>query len=73
MNICKDCYPDCIHCKHSIQDKTAKDGKYIHIAVIGCSLHSDQNHQELAKGRHYCRDFDCPFANPEGESKYESN
>lgn len=73
MRICKDCYPDCLHCRFAILDKTAENGKYIDIRVTGCGLHSDAHHQNLAIGRHYCKDFDCPFANPEGEERYEGN
>ena len=61
MLICENCYPDCLHCIYSIQNKIAKDGKYVDVHVVGCSFNSDAHHQSLAKGRHYCKDFKCIF------------
>lgn len=61
MILCNyDCIPCCDFCIHVIHDEWDDDnGHHIVSEPIGCKLHSDQKHQELAEGCSYCDDFHC--------------
>lgn len=46
----------CIHVKH---EKIEWNGKIIDGTPIGCSLHQDKHHQEIAKDCGHCESFHC--------------
>lgn len=71
MYCCEECYPCCDYCIHVIQEKDAVDGKYVNVRNLGCDYHSDAHHQALARGGHYCRDFECIYFDQK-EKKNES-
>lgn len=60
MVLCnKDCIPCCdfcIHCVHAIEEI---NGKMVKLAPIGCSLHTDKEHQDYAVSCYYCEDYHC--------------
>lgn len=60
MKLCNpDCLPCCDFCKHAEHEVwTDVFGKHIG-GPIGCKLHDDEEHQELAKDCAYCDDFIC--------------
>lgn len=60
MILCnKDCVPCCDFCLYSIHERIPIKGKLIVGAPVGCSKHSDIEHQEIAEGYGYCDDFHC--------------
>ncbi len=75
MILCNpECYPCCDFCIHAIHEKwTDKDGEHIG-GPEGCSLHTDQKHQEIAEDCGDCNDFHCSLANEANaiEKKYEA-
>lgn len=75
MILCnKRCIPCCDFCLYAIHDEWDEYINYIkapqHITggPIGCTLHNDKKHQEIAKGCGSCDDFHC--CNAEVKSWY---
>lgn len=60
MKLCSnDCYPICDFCCHAIHEEWDDyDGHHIG-GPVGCCLHLDQEHQEIAENCGYCNDFYC--------------
>lgn len=54
----------CDYCKYAQHDIIADyaDGGVYWGAPIGCMLHLDMCHQDIAKGYGYCSDFHCFIA-----------
>lgn len=60
MKLCnKDCIPCCDFCIHAIHERFEHNGKMITGGPIGCSLHLDKEHQDIAIGCYYCEDYHC--------------
>lgn len=60
MTLCnKNCIPCCDFCAHVIYDTEEIDGKVITFGPMGCKLHADKEHQEIAEDNGYCEDFHC--------------
>lgn len=59
VTCCKDCYPHCDFCIYSNYYYLEQNKERINVCVEGCKLHSDEHHQSLAQGLHYCKDFHC--------------
>lgn len=62
MVLCSDnCIPCCDFCIHVVHDEFVyPDGSDIITGgPIGCTLHPDKKHQEIAEGCGYCDDFHC--------------
>lgn len=60
MQLCEhDCIPCCDFCYYSIHDFCKIDDTIIKGRPIGCQLHTDEEHQELAQGCCFCEDFYC--------------
>lgn len=60
-----DCMPCCDFCIHAIHDEFELNGGTIIGGPIGCSLHEDERHQEIAENCGFCDDFHCFIANQE--------
>lgn len=54
------CTPCCDYCKYAIHEEW-DDNSLGHIVggPIGCDLHKDQKHQDIAEGDGCCNDFHC--------------
>lgn len=52
-------YPCCDFCIHAIQSTMTVLGQEMTGGPIGCKLHSDTEHQNIAKSCGYCDDFHC--------------
>lgn len=63
------CCDFCIYVKHKYFLKKNKDGELHKISSgpIGCNLHQDKEHQEIAKGCGYCSDFHCAMATEQNQ------
>ena len=60
MILCdKDCIPCCDFCIHVIQHVEEIDSKMVGLGPIGCKLHEDEEHQNIAKSCYYCEDYHC--------------
>lgn len=60
MILCnKDCIPCCDFCIHVIQHVEEINGKMVGLGPIGCKLHEDEEHQNIAKSCYYCEDYHC--------------
>ena len=60
MILCNDdCIPCCDFCIHVIQHMEEINGKMVGLGPIGCKLHNDEEHQDLAVWCSYCDDFHC--------------
>lgn len=60
MVLCnKGCEPCCDFCIHAIHDKFEHDGKAIIGGPIGCLIHLDKEHEDIAVTCGYCEDFHC--------------
>lgn len=60
MVLCNDdCIPCCDYCAHVIQHMGEINGRVVGLGPIGCNLHKDDKHQNLARGCSYCDDFKC--------------
>ena len=60
MILCnKDCMPCCDFCIYAIHEEWLEDGKKIIGGPEGCRLHIDEEHQKIAQGLGYCKDFHC--------------
>lgn len=64
-NHCEEGAECCDFCKFVIHGIIFENGKSIEAGPIGCSLHEDERHQEIACGCGYCDDFHC-----KGTDKY---
>ena len=64
MILCNEnCIPCCDFCAHAIHDEwDDKEGKHHIGGPIGCRLHTDQIHQDIAAGCGHCEDFHCSRA-----------
>ena len=61
MILCNEDYiPCCNFCIHKINGNLEVDGTD---GPIGCKLHEDKEHQEIAEWCGYCDDFHCFRAN----------
>lgn len=58
------CTPCCDFCKHVIREtwEDKETGIWYEDGPIGCKLHSDKHHQELAEACSYCNDYHCSLA-----------
>ena len=52
-------YPCCDFCIYAIQSTMIVLGQEMTAGPIGCKLHSDAEHQNIAKSCGYCDDFHC--------------
>ena len=60
MVLCgKDCIPCCDFCIHVIHESGEVNGKMVSLGPIGCGLHTDNEHQNIAASCYYCDDFHC--------------
>ena len=60
MVLCTKCYvPCCDFCTHVIHKMGEINGKIVSLAPIGCKLHKDEEHQNIAASCYYCDDFHC--------------
>lgn len=61
MRLCdKSCTPCCDFCIHTFHEWIElPDGKVAKGGPLGCSLHKDLEHQEIAKACGFCNDFYC--------------
>lgn len=61
MILCNpECVPCCDFCIYAIQEVWIDEkGRENYGESEGCSLHSDQRHQEIAADCGYCNDFHC--------------
>ena len=53
------CIPCCDFCIYAIHEYFTIDGKMHKGGPIGCSLHKDEEHQEIADSCGFCNDFHC--------------
>lgn len=53
------CTPCCDFCIYEISETWQEDGKIINGGPIGCSLHRDEKHQQIAQLCGECDDFHC--------------
>lgn len=59
MILCSDdCIPCCDFCIYAVHGTLEIDGT---TGPIGCDLHLNVEHQEIADGCGYCEDFHCFF------------
>ena len=66
MILCnKDCTPCCDFCIYAEQEKIVVNGRECTGGPIGCNLHKDQEHQDIALGCGFCDDFHCFRADEE--------
>ena len=63
-------YPCCDFCIYSIQSTMIVFGQEMTAGPIGCKLHADDEHQNIAKSCGYCKDFHC--MNVKGEENENS-
>ena len=57
---CVPCCDYCIYCEHEEIVDQDEENEWISIgASIGCKLHEDEEHQDLAIFCSYCDDFHC--------------
>ena len=54
-----DCIPCCDFCIHAIHEEYEIDGKCYMGGPIGCTLHNDEKHQNIAMMCGNCSDFIC--------------
>lgn len=60
MILCDDnCVPCCDFCLHAINDEWDENGGHYVGGPIGCALHNDAEHQEIADWNGKCDDFHC--------------
>lgn len=60
MVLCNDnCIPCCDFCIHAMQRLENINGKIVGMGPIGCSLHDDQEHQDIARRCYFCDDYHC--------------
>ena len=60
-----DCIPCCDFCIHAIQEKMPWDKDVATGGPIGCKLHVDKEHQDIAESCGCCEDFHCFLAKNE--------
>lgn len=56
------CVPCCDFCIYAIRDRLDSEDEMFDGGPIGCKLHEDQEHQEIAEQCSYCNDFHCFLA-----------
>ena len=55
-----DCVLCCDFCIHVIHEKFINNlGEEVTSCPIGCALHTDEEHQDIAETCGYCDDFHC--------------
>lgn len=54
-----DCTPCCDFCIHAIHEEFELNGQMTMGGPIGCGLHKDEEHQDIAETCGYCDDFHC--------------
>ena len=60
MRLCgDDCCPCCDFCIHVIYDEINIDGVFFNGGPVDCSLHKDDEHQNIVDRCGYCDDFHC--------------
>lgn len=60
MRKCGDkCIPCCDYCIHVLYETIEFGSEKVNTEPIGCVLHNDEEHQEIAKHISYCDDFYC--------------
>ena len=60
MILCnKDCIPCCDFCIYVIHEMLEVDGQMVKCEPIGCKLHTDEKHQNIAVNCCYCEDYHC--------------
>lgn len=60
MVLCNEnCIPCCDFCIHAIHKIGEVNGEIVKFAPIGCRLHTDEEHQDIADSCGYCEDFYC--------------
>ena len=52
-------HPCCDFCVESIQSMIEVNGQMVTGGPIGCKLHKDKEHQDIARSCGYCEDFEC--------------
>lgn len=57
-----ECEPCCDFCIYAIHEEFESHEEIVKGGPIGCRLHEDQEHQEIAEQRSYCDDFHCFLA-----------
>ena len=63
MVLCNnDCIPCCDFCVYAIHETEEIDGEIVKLSPIGCSLHTDKGHQDIADSCSYCEDYHCFLA-----------
>lgn len=66
MVLCNnDCTPCCDFCIYAERERIAIGRKNYAGGPIGCNLHKDQEHQDIAFGCGFCDDFHCFRADEE--------
>lgn len=65
MVLCNSCDPCCDFCIYAEHEKIIYLGKKCTGGPIGCNLHKDQEHQDIAFGCGFCDDFHCFLADEE--------
>lgn len=60
-----ECIPCCDFCVYVKHDSWLEKGKLVTGGPIGCNLHPDREHQDIAEGCGYCQDFKCFRADKE--------
>ena len=54
-----DCCPCCDFCIYAIHEEFEMTGEIITGGPIGCGLHKDDKHQDIAESCGCCDDFHC--------------
>ena len=54
-----ECRPCCDFCIHVIHDVWMDNGVEQNGEPIGCNLHTDGDHQQIAENCSWCQDFQC--------------
>lgn len=66
MVLCSNnCDPCCDFCIYAEHEKIVYRGEECTGGPIGCNLHKDQEHQNIAFGCGFCDDFHCFLADME--------
>ena len=65
IKCCDDCVVCCDFCINAIHEVFESNGREITGGPIGCGLHKDKMHQDIAEACGYCEDFHCFLTNNE--------
>lgn len=60
-----DCIECCDFCIHATHEEFESNGRIVTGEPIGCGLHTDQEHQDIADNDGCCDDFHCFLAKEE--------